>query len=586
MVSRQAEQVRNQEATGGAALQESRWIIDKTEVGSRDGMVVTKERLASLAGIEMLQAGGNAIDAAVAAAFVSGVVEPWMSGVGGGGFMLIHLAESRRTLVIDYAMRGPRAVTETLFELEEGYTKELFSWRKVKGDANIHGWRSICVPGAVAGLCHALDRYGRLPLDRVMAPAIRHAAEGFALTWHQMLYLSAYAGTIRLYPETAATFLSGGLPKVTAETGVTLIRQPDLARTLAAIASDGPAAFYAGPITWQIAAAMASHGGLLTEEDLAAYRIVEVDPAPAVRFGPWEVFSSPCPSGGPTLLQTLAILDGSGIERAAPGSAEALHLFAEAARLAWADRFAHLCDAAQMRFPWQQLLTPAYAAARRALIGRERALERALPGDPTAHRPEGGDGAPDGPGAPDGSTTALVTADRSGNLVAVTQTLCSAFGSRVTIPGTGILMNNGMNWFDPEPGKANSVGPGKKPLNNMAPLIACRDGRAALAVSSSGGRQIPNANLNIFLHHALLNLGAQAAVARPRVDMSEGHLRADSRFDPAVLAELRRLGHRVEEMTDSFRPRWFASPTCLAVSADGLLTGGSDPLHPAVAIAL
>ncbi len=554
---------------------ESRWIIEKTEVTANAGLVVTKDLLASRAGLEMLRRGGNAVDAAVAAAFAAGVVEPWMSGVGGGGFLLLHLAREGRTVAIDYSMRAPRAAHEHLYELEAGYATDLFAWRKVKGDANLHGWKSVAVPGAVAGLCYAQAHFGRLRLDEVLAPAIRLAREGFPVTWHTQLQISADARLIALYPETARTFFSDGMPRTPTAGQAEVIRQPDLARTLEAIAAEGPEVFYQGWLARHIAQAMADHGGLITEEDLASYQVQVLEPPPSVQFGSDQVFSSPCPSGGPTLLETLAILAGTGVERCGHNSAAALHLIAEASRLAWADRFQYLCDPDSMPFPWQRLFAPDYAAGRRALISHQRALAEVAPGEAAALA------------ASQESTTALVAADADRNVVAITQTLLSVFGSRVTVPGTGILMNNGMYWFDPEPGKANSIGPGKRPLNNMAPLLVLREGRPFLAISSSGGRKIIGANLQVYLNAAVFGLGMQAAVSAPRIDLSTGYLLADDRLPRPTLTALEGLGHRVSSVTEAFLPRQFASPTCLRVDPEsGLLSSGCDPFHPAVALGL
>lgn len=553
----------------------SRWIIDKSEVTSKDGLVVTKDILASQAGVEMLKQGGNAVDAAVASAFAISVVEPWMTSIGGGGFMLIHLAREKRTLVVDFAMRGPLAGHENLYDLEEGISADLFGWRKVKGDANIHGWRSIAVPGAVAGLCYALQHYGRLSLKLVMAPAIRYARDGFPVTWHTQLHISAQAQLLNRYPETAKTFFKNGVPKIAPYSGVEMITQPDLAHTLETIANEGPEAFYKGSIARQIARAMAEHGGLVTEEDLARYQVRVLDPAPVVSYGPYQVFASPCPSGGTTVQETLAILNGTGLETTGHNSADGLHLIAEASRLAWADRFRYLSDPDLMSFPWQNLFDPEYAATRRGLIDRERAMSNVVAGTPERL------------GGPDGSTTALSAADGEHNLVTITKTVMSSFGSHVTVPGTGIVMNNGMYWFDPEPGKANSVGSGQKPLNNMAPLLVLKDGKPHLAISSSGGRKIPNANLNILLNATVYGLGMQAAVSAPRIDLSAGNILADDRISAGTLQSLRDKGHQVASVTDGFQHRLFASPACVRIDPEsGLLTSGVDPFYPAVALGL
>lgn len=519
-------------------------------------MVATKHPLATAAGLEMLRRGGNAVDAAVAAAFASGVVEPWMSGLGGGGYMVVHHAASGDTVVIDYGMRAPGGAREDMYELTgaPGPDPDLFPWPGVRDDANQHGGRAVAVPGTVAGLALALARYGTLDLPTVLAPAIRHARDGFPVTWYTMARVALDAPLIARYPETARTFFRGGFPIRPGQgPRPTLLQQPELAATLMAIAEGGPAAFYTGPTARAIAAA--TH---LAAADLAAYR-AEVIPTLAIPWGEYRIHTTPGCTGGPTLAETLLILAGFPLE--AHGSAAYLHLFAEAAKLAFADRLGHMGDGQA----WERLLAPAHIAARQKQIDPARARPNPMPGEPL-----------------ETSTTHLCTADAAGNLVSCTQTLLSAFGSRVTAPGTGVLLNNGMFWFDPEPGRPNSPGPNKRPLSNMAPLVALdAAGRPRLALGASGGRKIMNANAQIALAVLEFGLGIQAAIAAPRIDLSTGALVADDRLPAHTLAGLRRRGHQVVTATADYLPILWSSPTGIAVDRDGLLRGGVDPFHPA-----
>lgn len=534
--------------------------VHKTEAVGARGMVSAKHPLATAAGLEMLRRGGNAVDAAVAAAFASGVAEPWMSGLGGGGYMVIHHAASGDTVVVDYGMRAPAGAAPHMYELGEGKAEDgLFPWRAVAGQANVHGGRAVAVPGTVAGLCLALERYGTLDLPAVLAPAVRCARAGLPVTWHVMARVAMDAPLLARYPETARVFFRGGFP-IRTSTGPepVLLPQPDLAATLERVAAGGPAAFYTGPVAAAIAAA--TH---VTLADLAAYR-AEVVPALAVPWRGRRIYTVPGCTGGPSLAETLLIMDGFRLE--AHNSASYLHVFAEAAKLAFADRLAHMGDGR----PWEPLLAPDHIARWQRRIDPERALPDPAPGE-----------------LGETSTTHLCTADAAGNLVSCTQTLLSAFGSRLTAPGTGVLLNNGMFWFDPEPGGPNSPGPGKRPLSNMAPLVALdAAGRPRLALGASGGRKILNANAQVALAVLEFGLGIQAAIAAPRIDLSTGSLVADDRLPARTLAQLRARGHQVVTAAADFLPILWSSPTGILVGEDGLLHGGADPYHAAHAAGL
>ena len=505
----------------------------------RRGVVAAKHILAARAGVEMLEGGGNAVDAAVATAFAVGVAEPWMSGLGAIGYMVIQPADGAPPLVVDYGPIAPRAASPDTFELTDGRSSGLFPWPLVKDDANHHGWRSVVTPGMARGLGLALTRFGRLDLSTVVQPAIRLAAEGVPITWWTTLRAAIDAPLIQHYPETARTFLPGGfapMPRSSDEQPPRLLRQPELAETLARIARDGVDDVYAGETARRIVAAMSANGGLLEANDLAAYQ-AQVVPALTVDYRGWRVGTPGGPTGGTTLARILGLLAH---DTSAHACADAVEALLRAAATAFEERYTALGDES----------TPRLEA-----IGT--------------------------------STTHLAAADADGTIVSCTQTLLSAFGSRVTVPGTGILLNDGMYWFDPRPDQPNSVGPGKRPLVNMAPLVAIGPGGwPRLGVGSSGGRRIVSANVQMLQAFVDADLPIQDALEFPRLDASGEQLLADARFDADVLAALGQRGWNVLTVEESPYPRHFASPAGVAAYADGRRSGGADRLMPSGVAAL
>lgn len=514
------------------------WIVRKRQAFGRYGAAATKHPLATAAALEMLRRGGNAVDAAVAAAFCSGVVEPWMSGIGGGGFMVIRWA-SGRAVAIDFGMQAPAAATPDMYDPAEGTAGDLFPWRRVRGDANLHGPLSVAVPGAVPGLCLALERFGRLDLETVLQPAIRAAEEGFEVDWFAALQIAADAATLRLYPETARIFLPGGLPPVPAPgPAPQRLPQPDLARTLRLLARRGPEAFTHGEIAEAIAAAMRRDGGILSLDDLAGYRPLVWEGGHGVRYRAAEVITSPEPSGGPVLADILRRLEPAALGELGRRSPDAWDAIVRAARAAYAARY-----------------------------------------------PAGGGstGPAPAPAPADESTTHLAVVDAEGTLVSLTATLLSRFGSRYTVPGTGILLNNGMFWFDPEPGRPLSVQGGRRAPANMAPAVVALPDGSAYAVGSSGGRRIIGCNAQLIVHLVDFRLPLQRALEAPRVDCSGPEVLADRRLGRRVLAGLLRRGHGVVAVAESFYPRFFASPAAAGIDPRGRFVAAADPFHSAEA---
>ena len=404
--------------------------------------------------------------------------------------------------------------------------------------ANLEGPRSIAVPGAVAGLTAAHRALGHLPLDEVIAPAVELARGGFAPEFHDLMAFAPQIGKLTRYPELRRVFLPAGeLPvgieipgpgfrrgePVRAEPAK--IRQPELADTLETIGTEGADGFYRGGVANRLVDAVQGAGGMLSHADLERYRPFHwqagdaSDGAPLeVRYRNLRVRVAPFASGGITSAMTLQLLDGTDLAACGHNTAEAMHRYICAARLAYADRFAFLADPESAEVPWRGLTSPAYAARRWETVGG-KAPRHFKPGDPWQ---EEGRRAPrrapgSAPAYQDG-TTHLSVMDGAGNAVSLTNTLMSGFGSGVVAAGTGVILNNGMMWFDPVPGHVNSIAPRKLPLNNMSPLLVLDERGARLAVGASGGRRITNCVTNLVVKMLDFGLGPQQAIDAPRLD--------------------------------------------------------------------
>ena len=563
---------------------ESQWEANVRGAEAAGGMVAAKHRLAAQAGREVLQAGGNAVDAAVATAFAAGVVEPPMSGVGGGGYMSIFMPETRQRAVVAFPMQAPLAATPDMWKLAEGYDSELFGWRLVEDNANIYGYRSIAIPGMVAGMAAALENFGTIGLDRAVAPAIRLAEEGFALSWFETMWQAQDLALLRQFPATAATYLSNGYPHrlpFAMEPGAAgRLRQPELAATLRTLAAEGPSALYGGALGEKIARHVQENGGILTAGDFAQYEATVHTESVLGTYRGANVIGMRGGTGAPTAMATLNILENFDVRACGHNTADYLHTFIEASGQAFADRFAYMADPARVPVPLDGLLAKDYAAALARTIEPERAQPERAPGDPWRY--QAGNGAAESrpvPGSNAESTTHLAAMDGAGNAVALTQTLLSAWGSRVVAPDTGVLLNNGMMWYNPEPGTSNSTEGGKKPLNNMCPIVLERGGTALAALGASGGRRIINTVTQLAVNLVDFDLDVQAAVNAPRVDCSTLRPIVSIRIDPAVRAELARRGHDVVAAEEAFLPRYFASPVAIQRQGTTLL-GAADPYYP------
>lgn len=570
-------------AAHGAMMTCSGWSIDKTEAVAAGGMVAAMQPLAAEAGAEMLRRGGNAIDAAVATAFAVGVVEPFMSGLGGIAFMVYRNNATGETICLDGSTVLPAAVRPELFPLLGADRRAgMYGWRAVEGDANNTGWLAPGVPGTPALLGEAHRRFGKLSWRETLEPAIALASGGFALNYYVAMMFAKNHDLLARFPDSRRTFIKpNGAPYGAGDH----FTQPQLATTLRLIAQEGADTIYRGTVARQIAEAMQAGSGLITEADLATHQTVERAPYRSP-YRDVELLGQLESSGCPTVMETLNILAGIDLGQHGAGSLTATHYVAEALRRAIVDRLRHLGDPALVPTPLRGVVAPDYGAQRLATIDRDHATPDASAGDPWPFEPEGVVGtAVRGGAGDDGHTTHISAIDRDRNMVSLTSTLGGLFGSGVVVGETGILLNNAVTWFDPEPGSATSIGPGKRVMSAASPLLLLRGGRPYAAVGSPGGRRVMSAVAQLVVNLVDFGLGMQASISAPRVHCEGPDTEVSLRFPAAVRDGLRHLGHRVVEREDSIAEMHFARPNGVLVDWEtGTLHGGVFQFTPAMAI--
>ncbi|MEO8319889.1 MAG: gamma-glutamyltransferase [Bradyrhizobium sp.] len=527
-------------------------------VPAEHGMVVAQEKLAAQIGADFLRQGGNAVDAAVATGFAMAVTYPRAGNIGGGGFMVIHSAEHNEDIAIDYRETAPAAITRDIYLGPDG---------KPDTDKSRNSAFGIGVPGTVAGLTLALEKYGsgQFTLAQILKPAIELARDGFVITDDMADTLPDMYRRMARWPNTARAFsrVDGTLLKE----GDRLI-QTDLAVTLSTIAEKGARAFYEGPVAERLAKAVSNAGGIMTADDLKSYQAVIRSPVRGNYRG-YDIVSMPLPSsGGTVLIETLNILEGFPLHDMNQGSAPSLHVIVEAMKRAYADRARYLGDPAFVNAPADILISKDYAAKQRAGID----LARATPADAVlATSPREGS-----------NTTHYSVVDSRGNAVSNTYTLNFPYGVGLVAEGTGVLLNNELDDFTAAPGasnafglvgfEANLPGPGKRPLSSMSPTIVLRDGKPVLVTGTPGGSRIISAVLQIVVDVIDYNIDVAAAVAAPRVhhQWMPDEVRVERGFPKEVLDELTAKGHRVIE------PLGQTSANSIAVTPNGLL-GAPDP---------
>jgi len=514
-------------------------------------------------------------------------VEPASSGIGGGGYLVYQVEDQGG--VIGFPMRGPLAARPDMYRLSGEAAVGSFFWAGVVNGENLEGYRSIATPGAVAGLCEASKRHGRLPLKDVVAPAIRLAREGFAPSWFNLYANGLQAGKLFKYRELRRIFMPGGeMPTGDLEHPPNL-RQPELADVLETIGREGPDAYYKGDIAKAIVSEVQENGGILSQEDLARYRPFVSDRGLEFSYRGHTVRVPPFACAGITSAMTMKLLDAFDVRDMGHNSVDMLHTYISCAQLAYADRFVHVADPEFVDVPWKGLLSDSYMSRRRASI-RETALETVEPGDPwieEGRRPS--EVLPASRPAFESGTTHLCVMDGDGNAVSLTNTVGGGFGSGVVPKGTGIVMNNGMMWWDPIPGRINSIMPGKLPLNNMTPALVLDGDGVRLAVGASGGRRITNCVTQLIVKVLDFGMGPQEAIDSPRVDCSMPYTSADPRLDESVRRALESRGHRLTVLGEGFVQTGFASfasPLAILRSGPDEYRAGVDTFHSAYAAGL
>ncbi len=551
--------------TAAVSLVSAPCVLGATHpVHAQHGMVVTVHSIASQVGADILQSGGNAVDAAVATGFALAVVHPPAGNIGGGGFMLIRMADGK-THFLDYREKAPAAATRDMYLDSQGNV--------IPGASEI-GYKSIGVPGSVAGMVFAEQKYGKLSLKQVMAPAIKLAREGYALTWGEAADmhdegLAKFAESRRIFQRNGDFYKAGDI-----------FRQPDLAHTLERIA-EHPDDFYHGALAREIAAALQKGGGLITADDLSHYEVKEREPVRGTYRG-YEVISAPPPSsGGTVLIETLNILEGYDLEKMQDRSAQSIHYTVEAFRRAFFDRAEFMGDPDFAKIPVAQLVDKKYAAAWRESIDPNHAsvsndlkrptvfneLEQYAASHPpamTAHESN--------------HTTHYSVIDAEGNAVAVTTTINDWFGSRVTADGLGFLLNDEMDDFSAKPGVpnsdgliqgvANAIGPGKRPLSSMTPTIVVHDGKTVMVLGSPGSSKIITTVANVLMGVVDYGMNIQEAVNAPRFHNQwlPDVVNVEKWFSPDTLGALRIMGYKIQVGLDAAgdSPYW-SDAECIAV---------------------
>lgn len=533
-------------------------------VRGKHGVAASVSEIASQVGIDILKRGGNAIDAAVAVGLALAVVWPAAGNLGGGGFMIIRLANGKAT-AIDYREMGPAAAHRNVYLDAKGeYIKE----------SSTYGHRAAGVPGTIAGMAYALEKYGTMKWAEVAEPARKLAAEGFPV-WYQLeRSLQGSSEQLARYPETKRIFLRNGKPYETGE----VFQQPELAAVFERLIKQGPREFYEGETARLIEASMkrAANGGKpwMTVEDLKNYKAVEREPL-RTKYRGHEVITMPPPSsGGVALIEMLNILERYDLKAMVPGSSQAVHVMVEAMRRAFADRAEFLGDPDFVKVPVAGLTARAYADKLAATIDLNRAsTSQAIKhGNPAPYESD--------------ETTHFTVVDKEGNVATNTYTLNDSYGNKITVEGAGFLLNNEMDDFAPQPGKpnfygliqgeANAVAARKRPLSSMTPTVVLKDGKLWFAVGSPGGPTIINTVLQVLSNIIDHGMHIQQAIEWPRVHHQ--WMPDEIRYEPYglapdVLKRLRELGH---QLTD--KPRYMGDAEGIMIEdKTGIRLGGSDP---------
>lgn len=549
-------------ATIGVANAQNPVNLYGREAQGTVGVVAAAKPEASQVGVEILKKGGNAVDAAIATAFALGVLEPNASGLGGGGFMVIKLANMKEAVVVDFRESAPAAAKPDMYKIgDDG---------KVVNAANVVGGLASGVPGEVAGLLYGLEKYGSKKLTRaqIMQPSINWAKKGIPVTVNLAKIINEELVKINKFPATAKLYSNEGLPYETGDT----IKNPDLAATLELIAKQGKDGFYKGELAKKVAAAVQETGGILTEADLAAYEPKIRKPISGSYRG-YTIFSTPpASSGGTHVIEILNILENFDMAKLGDGTPAALHVWGEAMKQAFADRAKYMADTEFVKVPLTGLVNKAYAKGLAANIDMAKPLESVQAGDPSKYE--------------SGSTTSLSVMDKNGNMVAITKSINYFFGSGVVVPGTGILMNNHMDDFVPKPGSANSIEPGKRPLSSMSPtLVLDPEGKPFMTIGSPGATRIIGAVAEVISNVVDHKMSIQQATMAPRFfRMQSGDYNLEGRVSVNTKNALEKMGHKV--MVRGDWDAFFGGVHAVQYDrSKKVLFGGADPRRDGQAVA-
>ncbi|MBF4695628.1 gamma-glutamyltransferase [Fusibacter ferrireducens] len=534
-------------------------VLTKTgrDAKGTTGVVSSGKYEASKIGKEIMEKGGNAVDAAVAVGFALGLAEPNSSGLGGGGFMTLR-TEDGQTFFIDFRERAPMAATPDMWQ---SYT-DADGKSHVIGDQNKEGGKSVGIPGNVAGLLYALDNYGTMSRAEILTPIIELAKKGVTVTPTLSNDMKNNYDKLLLYSESGDIFLKeiDGI-KYPYEIGENF-KNPEYAKALELIMDQGTDVFYKGEMAEAIVASVNKYGGLFTMEDMANYQVEVVEPVKGTYRG-YEIVSSPTPSSGGTIvLEILNILENFDLPSMADNSAEELHLFSEAFKLAYADRGQYMGDPKFVEVPLKGLMSKKYAKKLADKIDLKVSTENVLPDDPWMFEHE--------------DTTHYSVADNKGNIVAVTQTVNYIFGSKVAVPGYGFVMNDEMADFVTQPDHPNSIAGGKTPLSSMTPTIVLKDGKPFAVLGTPGGTTIISTVAQIISNLVDHDMGMQEAIDAPRIKgYNKNTITLETRISADVIAELEAMGHVVKPSEEWNRS--FGSVNAVKYLEDGTLDGGADP---------
>jgi gamma-glutamyltranspeptidase/glutathione hydrolase len=530
-------------------------------VRAKHGMVVAQEPLAADIGVSVLKSGGNAVDAAVAVGFALAVTHPVAGNLGGGGFMLVRLADGT-SVFLDFREAAAQKASRDMYIAPDGNpTRD-----------SVFGWRSAGVPGSVAGLAEAHKKFGSKPWKELLAPAIKLAREGLTVSTPLAASLQT-AGPLKQDSESRRVFLRDGNPYKAGD----VFRQPELAETLQRISDYGAADFYQGKTAKLLAEQMSSHGGLIMVDDLKSYKVVERTPLSGT-YKDFQIITGPPPSaGGLGLLQMLGMLDGTDYAKHGANSLEAIHYEAEAMRRFYADRSEYLADPDFFNVPVKELLSPKYIEWRRNTIDPAHATpsDAIFPGLPKALNASAR-ATHESP-----QTTHYNVVDEKGNAVAVTYTLNNSYGNGITVPGLGFLLNDEMDDFVAKPGApnmfglvggdANAIEPGKRPLSSMTPTIITKGGKLFMVVGAPGGSRITTGVMQVVLDVLDFSMNPQAAVDLPRFheQWKPDFLYLESGFPKSVEAGLQQMGY-------ALRPVDGVARVEAIVIKNGTLEGGTQ----------